>query len=629
VPLASVDDPELVASTISHELGLPERGGVTPVARIVENIRDRELLLVLDNFEQVVAAAPTIAKLLAGIPRLAVLVTTRSVLHLYGEQEYPVPPLAMPDPRHLPDRTQLLAYEAVALFVARATAVLPAFTITTENAAAVAEICRRLDGLPLAIELAAARIRVLTPQQIVVRLERRLALLAGPQDLPDRQRTLNGAIGWSHEMLDERERRLFACLSVFVGGARLDAIESTCGSDGDDALELLTALVDKSLVRRVDGSVSESRFEMLETIREYAAERLEESGMAADLRRRHADLFVSLAEEAAASGLAAGQREWLDRLEEEHGNFRAVLMRAIADGDAERAMRLCVALWRFWQMRGYLVQGAAMTRQTLALPGCPEYADLRLATLEALGGLLYWMGAMDEAKRYYEEALAIVRERGDVSGEANALYNLSFTFVYLDRPDLESGRLLAEQALELYERVGDRRGVAKALWAVANAAYGQGDGPQVREYTRRALPIFRELGDSFLIGWGLFLQAGAEILDDDGDLALSRHVLGEALGIFRDANDVSGLTLILDALASLDAREGNMQDAARASGAVHALERATGTGLNPISRTVTGFDPGSLRDDPSTSDAWAEGARMAIDEALQLAANETKPRDRV
>jgi predicted ATPase/class 3 adenylate cyclase len=624
VALASITEPDLVAPTIAHELGLPDRGGKAPVERLIEHLRDRRLLLVLDNFEQVVSAAPIVSELLAGAPLLSALVTTRNVLHLYGEQELPVPPLEIPDPRNLPDLGRLSQYEAVALFIARASAVRPDFAITNENAAAVAEICFRLDGLPLAIELAAARIRLLSPQAILTRLEHRLEVLsAGAQDLPARQRTLRGAIAWSYDMLDEGERSLFACLAAFVGGARLEAIESACASDvGGDVFELVASLVDKSLVRRSDGLGGESRFAMLETIREYATERLEESAGEA-VRRRHAQLYLDLAETTRPSATGSGRRAWLDRLEEEHDNLRAALTWAIERGEAEIALRMCAALWRFWQMRGYLVEGTERTRQALALPDCPQYPELRLGALEALGGLLYWMADMEGAVRAYAETVELERARGSVAGEANALYNLSFAHVYLPEPDAVGGKHLAEQALELYRKLDDRPGIAKALWAIANAAYTANEAGLARDYALQALPVFRELDDRFQIAWALYMLALIELIEG-GDLTLAREHLREALGIFQESEDVSGYTLVLDAIAAIVAREGDRRQAARVSGAVVALERSTGTGLNPMNREHIGFDPASLRDDPETAAAWQEGERMSMEQIIELARRETE-----
>ncbi|HEX7195682.1 MAG TPA: adenylate/guanylate cyclase domain-containing protein, partial [Candidatus Limnocylindria bacterium] len=311
VELAAITAADLVPSTVAQTLGLPDRGGRAPTDRLIDHIGDKRVLLVLDNFEQVTDAAPAVRALLAGCPALTVLVSSRSILHVSGEQEYPVPPLGLPDPANLPPLTQLSQFEAVALFIERARSVKPDFDVTNENAPAVAEICVRLDGLPLAIELAAARVRIFSPQAMLVRLGHRLELGAGgSRDLPQRQQTLRGAIAWSHDMLGEADRSLFASLSAFVGGAGLEAIEEVCGGDLSGAsLDALTSLVEQSLVRQSEGIDGDPRFAMLETIREFAIEQAMELGRWDDLRARHARHFVGFAESSASRVMSASKRE--------------------------------------------------------------------------------------------------------------------------------------------------------------------------------------------------------------------------------------------------------------------------------------------------------------------------------
>ena len=369
VELESINEAALVPATIAQALGLPDRGGRSSVDRLIDAIGEKRMLLVLDNFEQVVAAGPAIAALLAACRNLTVLTSTRSVLHISGEQEYAVPPLGLPDAANLPPLARLGEYEAVALFIERARSVKPDFELTDQNAAAVAEICVRLDGLPLAIELAAARIRILSPQAMLGRLEDRLGLLAGgARDLPERQQTLRGAIAWSHEMLDDDDRSLFALLSVFVGGAGLDAIERVCGSGTSDLLSTLGSLVEKSLVRQMDGVDGQPRFGMLETIREFAIERAVAGGRWDSLRSEHAQHFLALAEEASSHVMGSDKRDWLDRLEEDHDNLRAAIGWSIEMSAPDLALRLGSTLWRFWQMRGYLAEGLERLEQILALP---------------------------------------------------------------------------------------------------------------------------------------------------------------------------------------------------------------------------------------------------------------------
>jgi predicted ATPase/class 3 adenylate cyclase len=332
VPLGTIGQPDLVLPTIGQALGLVDPG-VEPLERLAEHIGDRCFLLVLDNFEQVSEAAPGIAELLIRAPRISALVTSRSPLRVYGEREYPVPPLGVPDPGHLPDLEQFSAFESVALFVERAMAVRPDFAISSANAPAVAEICVRLDGLPLAIELAAARVRVLSPQAIMDRLGDRLALLSsGSRDLPERQQTLRGAIAWSHDLLDEDDRRVFARMAVFAGGATLDAIGAVVFDPGEraDALDATASLVDKSLVRQETQPDGEPRFRMLETIREYALEQLDSRGEAEQQRERHAAWVLAFAEQHAQAVFGDDQGAALDAFEREHDNIRAAISWAMA-----------------------------------------------------------------------------------------------------------------------------------------------------------------------------------------------------------------------------------------------------------------------------------------------------------
>ena len=618
VPLAALAEPELVPATIAQELGLPDRGGRAPLERLVDHLRDRRVLLVLDNFEQLVAAGSVVAHLLAGSGDLTILVTSRAALRVYGEREHPVPPLEVPDPRRLPELAELSQYEAVALFVDRATAVKPDFRLTNDNAAAVAEICYRLDGLPLAIELAAARTRLLTPHAMLARLQHRLDLLAsGARDLPARQRTLRGAIAWSYELLEESDRELFRCLSVFVGGASLEAAESVCGQgQGGDVLYGLESLADKSLLRQETTPDDEPRFRMLETIREFALERLRESGQEEELRARHAQLFCSVADEASRHLLGSDKRRWLDRLEREHDNLRAAFGWAVEQQRADLALRLTQNLWRLWQMRGYLAEGYERALEALALPGAMGHPELYAAAIDAAGGLAYWHGDIEGARQHYEHALGLYRTLGDVRGEAEQLYNLSFTYTFDEAADaegIERGIEVTRMALALYRQIDDRSGMAKALWGLSNVEYALGRTGQAREHGLEALHIVRALDDRFMVGWTLYTLALTDLVDRQ--LRDVRPRLVEALRLFRDADDVSGYVLVLDSLAFLAQLEGDLERAARLSGAVAHLEAMSGTGLNVQNRRLLGWDREPLRESP----AWAEGERMSVEEAIAYA----------
>ena len=394
VPLAAVTEPELIASSIATAVGLlaPAR---TPLQRVIEHFGDRTALIVLDNFEQVVAGATVVAEILRGAPKLRMIVSSRAPLRIAGEQEFAVPPLPVPA-AGATDLDEIAGAEAVRLFLERAMAVRQGFTLTADNAAAVAEIVRRLDGLPLAIELAAARVRILTPSAMVARLNDRLSLLsAGGRDLPERQRTLRGAIDWSHDLLDSDSRRLFARLSVFQGGGTFATAEAVCGSDDAgtpdlDVLAGLEMLAEQSLIRILDDRHGDGRFVMLETIREYAAERLADAGEAvvSAFRHRHATAYLELAEAAAATLNSADRGIVLDRLEDDHDNLRTAIVHAIDTADCEQAAGLLRALFRFWHMRGHLVEGRARTAAVLEMPAWTDAPSLsRLRALEVAGGL--------------------------------------------------------------------------------------------------------------------------------------------------------------------------------------------------------------------------------------------------
>lgn len=617
VPLESIADADLVPATIAHRLRLADRGGHDPVARLEQHLESRALLLILDNFEQVMGAAPLVARLLAA-PRLKVVVTSREALRVSGEQEFQVPPLIAPDPVALPDAEALLGSEAAALFLERARAVRPGYDPSPADARAIAEICHRLDGLPLAIELAAARIRLLSPPAIVARLDHSLTLLAGgARDLPTRQQTLRGAIAWSHEMLDAPEKRLFACCSVFAGRADLEAVEEVCEGPDVDVLEGLSSLVDKSLVRRRDTEDGEPRFTMFGTIRAFAAEQLADTGSTHDMRARHAHHYVGLVARLASS-VEAGEREALDHLERDHDDLRAAMAWALERGEDAVASGLVAGLWRFWQKRGYLVEGRHQAERVVTSLGPDAPDDLLTPALDALGGLAYWLGDQDVAQQAYQRVLDIRRRQGDPRAIAQALYNLSFTYVF--REDQATGALLLDEAARLLDGVDDGQALGGVLWARANLEWTTG-GPDrasvARDYALRALALFERAGDRFMIAWAEYTAAiSGYVLGDRDD---ARRRLTRALRLFRDSGDVSGYTLVLDSVAALLLTAGEDQAAARISGQVLTLERTTGTGLNPVNRVYYEFDPTLLAADPRTAEAFTDGMRMPAEDVVALA----------
>ena len=585
VPLAPLSDPDLVSSTIAHALGVQVSGGEVPLERVVEHLKDKRMLLVLDNFEQLLPAAPVVATLLAGAPQVKVVTSSRAPLRLGGEQEYPVPPLELPDPERLPSLEVLAQSDAVKLFVERARAVRPDFMVTAENAAAVAEIVLRLDGLPLAIELAAARVKLLTPQAMLPRLKKGLDLLSGGgADQTDRQRTLRGAIAWSEDLLDAGMKRLFARCAAFVGGATLEQLEAVCGPAdeiGREVLDGLSELVDQSLLRQteVDG---EPRFRMLVTIRDYALERLEASGEAEAIRNRHAAACIALAEAAAPHFQGAEQKRWLDLAEREHDNMRAALECTISGGRAEDATRLVFALWRFWQVRGHLREGRAWAERVLALSGADPRTRLR--ALEAAGGLAYWMADTDPTRRYYEEAYAVATALGDPAERAKATYNLAFThFVTIGvSPDKPRARALLEEALALFKQVGDRPGIGRTAWALS-ALHAEGadaspeDLRKAEVYVHEALEQHRALGNRFDIAWDLH-SLGLTSLKL-GDLGAVERPWHDALDLFTEVGDESGIVLILSDFAELAKARGDLERHDVLVGAWTALAQRTGVGL--------------------------------------------------
>jgi predicted ATPase/class 3 adenylate cyclase len=620
VPLGAISQWDLVLPTIAQAMGLVDPG-TKALDRLVDHIGSKCVLLVLDNFEQVNDAAPQIAELLARAPKISILVTSRSPLRVYGEREFPIPPLGVPDPKHLPDFEQLSTYESVALFIERAMAVRPDFAVTSANAPAVAEICVRLDGLPLAIELAAARVRVLTPQAIMERLGDRLKLLSGgSRDLPERQQTLRGAIAWSHDLLNEADQLVFARFAVFAGGARLDAIETVVfdADDATDPLDAIASLVDKSLIRQESEPGGESRFRMLSTIREYAMERLGERGEAEELRERHAAWVVSLAEESAPRVFGEEQRVVLDRYEMEHDNIRAALAWAAASGHTETALRVLASSWRFWQMRGFLAEARETAEHVLALPGSTDLPDARAAALEAAGGIAYWQADIDASRTWYGEALELARASGALPRIANAVYNMAFTYSFneLSPEDAARAREIATEAVDLFRQLGDEGGTARALWGLSTAEFFFRNYPRAAELAGEALEIFRRLGDRFMTGWALYLLAGCNLTIDK---EAARRYLEEALPIFVENDDKSGYALLFDGFATLEWANGNVALALKLAGYAAATERSTGTGLAEVNREFAGFYPETLVDDPANAAAYAEGQRLDLEQATALA----------
>ena len=533
VSLATITDPKLVPLTIAEILGVKESAGQPLMETFKSYLHHKHLLLILDNFEQVLEGAPLVGELLGTCSELKVLATSRIPLRLYGEQEFPVPPLELPDPLTLPSLEALTQYEAVKLFVERARAVKAEFSLTQQNAAAVAEICARLDGLPLAIELAAARVRMLPPQALLRRLGNRLRLLkGGPRDLPTRQRTLRGTIDWSYELLDEEEKTLFGRLSVFSGWSTLEATEEICDPNGDlDALEVMESLLEKSLLRREDGVGGEPRFAMLETVQEYAREKLEECGEADYVKRTHAEYFLALAEEAERELKGPDQLQWLQSLEDEHDNMRAALGWALGQEEGELGLRLAGALWRFWWMRGYVSEGRRWLEEALKAGGRGSI-ESRAMALAGVGRLARDQGDLDRAEEASAEGLELLIEEATERSEAKLHLLLSLGHVALEREDYSRATTLFGEGLTLSRKMGSGWGQARSVMSMATVIHEQGDLERATELYEQSIDRYREGGDE--LGLARCLNNLGLVVYSLGDLERAAKLTEESVSLLRE-----------------------------------------------------------------------------------------------
>jgi predicted ATPase/class 3 adenylate cyclase/Tfp pilus assembly protein PilF len=663
VPLATLTKAELLLPTVAETLGVRE----TAEQRLDESLKDylseRRLLLVLDNFEQVLEAAPDVTGLLAVAPELKVLATSRTPLRLYGEHVYPVPPLSMPDLKLQPPLERLTQYEAVGLFVERARAVKPDFKVTNESAPAVAEICVRLDGLPLAIELAAARVTMLLPKAMLQRLSSRLKLLtSGARDLPKRQRTLKATIEWSYALLDEGEQLLFGRLAVFSGGRTLEAIEAICDAEGDlpvDAFEGGSSLVDKSLLRQEEGPNEEPRFVMLETVHEFAREKLQGSGEAEEIRRTHAEYFLTLAEEAYPELKGANQLEWLERLEAEHDNMRAALTWALKRKEAEVALRMGGALSWFWSVRGYHSEGRRWLQEALAMEGrgspesramalagvgwlalqqgdldwtkeaCEEGLELlahqarearvaKLILLDCLGWVALEREEHGQAQQLFEEGLALSREMSDTWWLATSLSNVAV--VSQSRGNSERATELYEQSMDLFREQGNKLSLAGGLNNLAMLVYSQGDLGRAAQLTEEGVALQRELGTRGGVSLGLYNLGWMALLQDDLGRAADLH--RESLSLAWDAGLNPLVQSALEGFACLAGAKGEAQRAALLWGAAQALHETKG-----IARDIDFLAEADARisavrlstGEEVWEEAWRKGRAMSLDEAVSYA----------
>lgn len=669
VALGSVSDPGMVPDAVAESLDIREMAG----RRFLDLLKDyfrqstapRSLLL-LDNFEHILAASNFVAELIESCRTLTVLVTSRAALRIYGEHEFPVPPLPLPGPDQLRSPDLLVSNPSVVLFAQRAASVKPAFKVTAENAAMVAEICARVDGLPLAIELAAARVKMLPLAQILARLESRLQLLTtGSRDLPERQQTLRNAIDWSYDLLSDDEQKLLRRLGVFWGGCTLEGAEAACNTQSDlgaDIFELMSSLVDKSLIQqRQDGSL-EPRFRMLETIREYSLERLHRSGEEAATKRAHAAYCLVLAEEGNPDLNEMDRAAWLDRCDQEHDDFRAALDFLFQTSDVEWALRLCLALFKFWEMREQLSEGRTRLEGVLQLAK-DQYPNERAKASQFLGALTTAQGDFLAASQFLQRSLAIYQELGDDRGIAISLNAVAISA--RDRGDYVAAQENFEQSLAYWRKASDKVATARCLHNAGNVAKIRGDYARARMALLEAIQIFEEINDRSGAAWALNQQG--DVAREQGDLTTARGLYQKALLAFRDASDRwgaarsladlgaiacdqddqpaayaayresleifaslehrRGVARVLEGLACLAFAGGEPHRAlAIVAAAVH-LRRQIGAPLPPAEqfkldeKLVPAWD--SLGQ-PAGKAAWAEGWAMSLDTAMQYALKECR-----
>lgn len=575
VPLAPVREHHLVIATIARALGVREGGARRLAESVAADVGDRQLLLLLDNFEHVKEAAPAVAALLAACPRLKVLVTSQESLRLRGEHRSPVPSLAWPDPQHLLSLSALKGYAAIALFVRRAQAIAPTFKFTPSTARAVADICARLDGLPLAIELAAARVDVLSPQDLLIQLTRQpLRVLAdGAVDLPKRQQAMSNTLAWSYNLLTPREQALFRRLAVFAGGGTLDATEAVCAWGGEPKRAIpacLERLVDHSLLRHDPGPAeggSEPRFALLEIVKQYAEEQLAAACEAEQARDRHRDWCVGLVEQAEPELAGSDQVRWLARLEIEHDNLRAALRWTLERGDAAVGLRLAAALWRFWLIHGHLSEGREWLKRLLestkgsaahdATAGMQGQWACRAKALRGAGGLAYEQGDYEDARGLYTAALALYQELDDRKGIAALLNNLGI----IEDTQAHYGRAtdLYQQSLSLKRELDDRWGMTTSLGNLGRLALQQGQFDRAVALYEESLALSRELGDMGSVA--LSLNNLGEVLLLQGEYERATALLEESVTLAREVGDKRGLAFALNNLGEVAFRQGEHERA--------------------------------------------------------------------
>lgn len=620
VKLASVVDPNLIVPEIGRAVDAPDRAEGLSAAALQQHIAEKEMLLLLDNFEHLLGGAPVVGQLLAGCPRLKVLVSSRSLLHLRGEHEFQAPTMDLPaSAGRFCTPAQALESEAVQLFVERAQASNPRFELTEDNCAAVVEICKRLDGLPLALELAAARTKLLTPQGMLKRMEKRLQLLTGgSRDVPARQRTLRDALDWDYELLSAEEQVLFRSLSVFAGGFSFDSAEAVVNG-GDlwiDVFDGIDSLATKSLLRRESTEAQDLRFGTLKTIREYAFERLEESGEAAELQERHARHFFELATQLEDNIRGPAQTRWLERLEQEHDNLRSALVWA-SEHDPLLHLQLAGALGTFWEYRSYLTEGRYWLELGLRVAADAPPAT-RAQALDAAGVLARGQGDYPRGVELHEEAVVLRRALDDRVGLSRSLKNLGN--VYLDTGQLDRAAELYAESVDLRREVGDVHGVGETLNNLGVLARIQGQCEEATAHYKEALVIFTQVGD--IQGRGRVLMNLGEAMYEAGDFVAANNYCKQSLEVFRDIGSRWDIADVLEVMAAIATGLEDPAEAARLFGAAEALREHLKAPLPPSERAA--YDKRVLEarkklDGTSFAVAWTWGRAMSLDEAVSYA----------
>ena len=629
VELAGLSDLALVPQAVAGVLGVQEPAGGTVQQSLVEWLKPKRLLLILDNCEHLVSACTSLAAdILRNCPGVHLLASSREPLAVAGEQTYRVPSLSLPDPKQAQTVESLSQFEAVRLFIERAKAVQPSFAVTNVNAPAVAQVCWRLDGIPLAIELAAARVRSLSADEINSRLDHGCRLLTGgSRDRLPRQQTLRALIDWSYDLLTEAEKTLLRRLSVFAGGWTLSAAEVVCAGEpveNWEVVDLLTALVDKSLVV-AEALGDGTRYRLLETVRQYSGDRLGERGEASAVQDGHLSWYVSLAEEAAPRLIGPEQAAWLSRLEAEHDNLRASLswnlsFREPRQGDCpnDSGLRLAAALYGFWSMRGHLSEGRRWLDLALARTGTSgeealrgEASAVRARALGGAGGLAQSQGDYAGARTFYEESLILFRQLGDQEGSANALNSLGT--IAQAQGDFAGMRALYEESLIIYRQLGHQSGIASVLLNLGVVASAQGDYSGARALYEECLTIRRHLGQPSGIA-NTLLNLGA-VASAQGDYARARALYKESLTIRRRSGHHQGITATLHSMGLMAHQQGLTGRAGRLIGAAASMRESIGTTLTPAGQAEVDTALGEA----AFAAAWDAGRAMTLDEAVEYA----------